>query len=193
MPKRLVWERGYTLMELVIVVAIISILAGLLLAAWGPAREQANQATCINNLRQLGAALAMYMQDWPAPNPVGSLPRLPGYLYPSYVTNPQVFICPDDSEGLRCCRTSPTAPPIRLSYAYPVIRDDMLLPGETTRTAQAVYAARGEEMPLVVCDWHRRVDQIYAWEQPPVLWIVLRMSGAVERVKKPGEIQLEDL
>ncbi len=55
---------GFTLIELLVVVAIISILAALLLPALNQARHKARLATCTNNLRQIGMALRMYIEDW---------------------------------------------------------------------------------------------------------------------------------
>ncbi len=55
--------KGYTLMEMLVVMAIITIIAGLVLPGIWAAKERAHQATCINNLRQLGLAFQMYMQE----------------------------------------------------------------------------------------------------------------------------------
>ncbi|MBO4633041.1 MAG: type II secretion system protein, partial [Lentisphaeria bacterium] len=57
-------EKKFTLIELLIVVAIIAILAGMLLPALNAARERAKSASCIGNLKQTYTVARMYLNDY---------------------------------------------------------------------------------------------------------------------------------
>ena len=55
---------GFTLLELIVVTAIISILASFLLPAVNKSRQDAKRINCVSNLKQLGMAFLMYTQDY---------------------------------------------------------------------------------------------------------------------------------
>lgn len=65
LPRPRFGETGvaFTLIELLVVIAVISILAALLLPVLGRAKESAKGAACMSNLRQVGIALQLYVQE----------------------------------------------------------------------------------------------------------------------------------
>jgi prepilin-type N-terminal cleavage/methylation domain-containing protein len=77
--------RGFTLIELLVVIAIIAVLIALLLPAVQAAREAARRAQCVNNMKQLGLALANYESA------NGTLP--PGMLISNQVTGGTTVNC----------------------------------------------------------------------------------------------------
>jgi prepilin-type N-terminal cleavage/methylation domain-containing protein/prepilin-type processing-associated H-X9-DG protein len=56
-------RRAFSLLEILVAITVIAILAALSFSALSRAHEVADRTTCLNNLRQWGAALSLYMQD----------------------------------------------------------------------------------------------------------------------------------
>ena len=56
--------RAFTLMEVLVTIAVIAVLAAILLPAFAQARESARQSVCVQHMRQVGQAFWMYLQDY---------------------------------------------------------------------------------------------------------------------------------
>jgi prepilin-type N-terminal cleavage/methylation domain-containing protein/prepilin-type processing-associated H-X9-DG protein len=131
---------GFTLIELLVVIAIIAILAAILFPVFAQAREKARQSTCQSNLKQIGTAWRMYVDDYDGIS-------LPSYVYPAgwrrcphyiwadqvqpYVKNWGVFACPSGIQSVymddpaRNCAAIGQQPypgsarnPLRFTYVY---------------------------------------------------------------------------
>jgi len=86
---------GFTLVELLVVVAVTSVLAGLMLPGLGRAKSQGRCMVCNNNLRQIGLANWMYFSDEGKPVHYNFLPYLWMLtLQKNYSAIDKVRICP---------------------------------------------------------------------------------------------------
>ncbi len=96
---------GFTLVELLVGIAVIGILAGMLLPALSRAKSSAKRATCLNNVRQINMAVRMYADDHG--DEVGYSSNV-YYAYKDFVapylgltansmSNALVFVCPADN------------------------------------------------------------------------------------------------
>jgi prepilin-type N-terminal cleavage/methylation domain-containing protein/prepilin-type processing-associated H-X9-DG protein len=103
-------KRAFTLIELIIVIAIIGILAALLLPAISRTKEAGRSAVCLNNLHQIGLGLQIYVQDnqnllptmydraTNSAPPAGPAMNQVLLSYVSGVSN--IFQCPSDNHRL---------------------------------------------------------------------------------------------
>lgn len=99
--------KGFTLIEILVIISIIALLAAILFPVFARARENARRSSCQSNLKQVGLAESQYVQDYDEKFPFTSIDTQPGTLIPlytnfmdivqPYVKSTQIFTCPSRS------------------------------------------------------------------------------------------------
>ncbi len=133
---------AFTLIEILVVIGIVVMLAGLLFPVFNSAREGARTTSCASNLRQIGQAMSLYASDHRQRYPV--VETSPGCtwvdaIYP-YAKSPALFQCPSANRG----KYVPGCPPLteEIPGTSPPVRDgfngsyDMVTPFVETKTTQ---------------------------------------------------------
>jgi prepilin-type N-terminal cleavage/methylation domain-containing protein len=172
---------GFSLVELLLVVAILAVLSGVLYAASGGVREKSRQAVCRSQLRQIGMAIAMYRQDYGGSDAPGwpsemGLPTSDWVLNKTarpgggrYLTaSDAILFCPNFSRAEH--------PESAGSYGWiPWGPNEHSIPGLPPFPEEV--ARRGGDMPIVYCLQHDFPPP----DRPQNAWyvIVLRLDGRV--------------
>ena len=93
-PRRRPSAKGFTLIEILVVIAIATILAAMLFAGFSRAKEKGRSAVCQNNLKQIALGMQQYVQDNDGryPHRLGGDGSWETRILP-YIKNVEVFRC----------------------------------------------------------------------------------------------------
>jgi len=99
-----VTSRGFTLVELLVVIGVIAVLIAMLLPALSKAQQQSKWVKCQSNMRSIGQSLYMYGLEWrgaiyPRGFGAGTIPRencMPAHIFKPAIWNPPIMLCPAD-------------------------------------------------------------------------------------------------
>jgi len=95
MKKLFSWNKGFTLIELMIVIAIIAILAAILIPSFVRARAQSQLAACESNERNMGTSVEMYANDNNGNYPTAALSA--AFFTPTYMRT--LPVCPSNASA----------------------------------------------------------------------------------------------
>jgi type II secretory pathway pseudopilin PulG len=177
-------RRAFTLIEIILVVAIMIVLVGIVFSAFGPVRESARERSCVSNLRQIGMAIGLYVADYDGIDPIKGermmhsdlgLPtghsRSVSALFNEYIKNKSIKYCPS-------YHGREPASQLGSTYHWPVFLSEDTA---TEFDLPGLVAKRGSDYVVVTCEQHNSnldfMDQA-RWSTKRVT--VLRLSQQVQ-------------
>jgi prepilin-type N-terminal cleavage/methylation domain-containing protein/prepilin-type processing-associated H-X9-DG protein len=161
---------GFTLTELLIVVAVIAVLAAILLPVFSQVREKARAAACMSNYHQIGLAIHIYATDYDDHTPPngGSFSGIVADCDP-YTHSTKIFVCPDDYDRV----TEGRASSYRMASLYQGLPlscgwKDPYIPTQTAEPASTTLAYEAEQdfaqSPIVPTYRHNGGTQVMMFD-----------------------------
>ncbi len=116
-------RKGMTLIEILVSMVIISTLALAIVATSARVRENARRTYCMNNLRQIGIAFNLYLNDHGAFPPGVTVPEpfddtWYECLYPEYLDSAETYRCPSHPKWKDAWLTDPAHNGYQFDYVY---------------------------------------------------------------------------
>lgn len=92
-------DEGFTLVEILVVLAIIAVLVGILLPALARAKHSQRNTACLSNLHQIATAFTLYAQDNDGFGPDDYADVTWDALIWPYLEVEKIYLCPADEDG----------------------------------------------------------------------------------------------
>lgn len=187
---------AFTIVEVIVVTAIVAILAAIVFAVLGPSREKSRQTVCASQLRQWYSAFVLYASDhegarwFPGLEPVTLIPAkgIADAMHP-YIPNMEIWKCPDSTPTIKDKYL--TTYTIRLLY----FGEPVLGPGFKAEGPLASFerdlSSLGDKTPIMHCEVH---DELFYQPRdgdvdPGLVkpyWIELLLNGSVRSGRVNG-------